>query len=90
MDVQEAGDAPRWRHDGSSDPTGPEGDGLGTIFLESGLGPEAPTALEAKGHVLAPAGPGGFGGYQAIRIDPDRGVLIGGSDPRKDGCAAGF
>ena len=90
MDVQEAGDAPRWRHDGSSDPTGRPGEGLGTVFLESGFGPEVRQALEAKGHILAPGGAGGFGGYQAIRIDQPGGVLMGGSDPRKDGCAAGY
>jgi len=34
--------------------------------------------------------PGEFGGYQAIMIDPDTGVLLGGSDPRKDGCVAAW
>jgi gamma-glutamyltranspeptidase/glutathione hydrolase len=60
------------------------------VFLESGFGPEVRQALEAKGHILAPGGAGGFGGYQAIRIDQPGGVLMGGSDPRKDGCAAGY
>ena len=46
-------------------------------------------ALEQKGHHLNDQ-PGSYGGYQAIRIDLDRGVLFGGSDPRKDGAAIGY
>ncbi len=90
MDVQEAGDAPRFRHLGSSEPTGPPAEGAGAVVLESGIGPDVRQALEAKGHQILDGGQGGFGGYQAIRIDLDRGVLMGGSDPRKDGQAAGF
>ena len=89
MDVQEAGDAPRFRHSGSSEPTGTPAAEGGTVALESEIGPEVRRALEAKGHRIVDA-PGGFGGYQAIRIDVDRGVLIGGSDPRKDGGASGY
>ncbi len=89
MDVQEAGDAPRFRHFGSSEPTGQPADGGGTVALESGIPAEVRRQLESKGHRLADS-PGSFGGYQAIRIDLDRGVLIGGSDPRKDGCAMGY
>jgi gamma-glutamyltranspeptidase/glutathione hydrolase len=90
MDVQEAGDAPRFRHFGSSEPTGQPADGGGSVGLESGFSPEVRRALEAKGHHLAPATPGSYGGYQAIRIDLEHGVLIGGSDPRKDGGAMGY
>jgi len=89
MDVQEAGDAPRFRHFGSSEPTGQPADGGGSVALESGISALARHRLEAKGHRLADA-PGTFGGYQAIRIDLERGVLIGGSDPRKDGAAMGY
>ena len=89
MDVQEAGDAPRFRHFGSSEPTGQPADGGGSVALESGIPAEVRRQLEAKGHRLADS-PGSFGGYQAIRIDLDLGVLIGGSDPRKDGCAMGY
>ena len=89
MDVQEAGDAPRFRHFGSSEPTGQPAQGGGSVALESGISDEARRQLEAKGHQLARS-PGSFGGYQAIRIDLERGVLIGGSDPRKDGCAIGY
>ncbi len=46
--------------------------------------------LEAKGHRLARCSRAAFGGYQAIRIDVERGVLMGGSDPRKDGAAMGY
>jgi gamma-glutamyltranspeptidase/glutathione hydrolase len=89
MDVQEAGDAPRFFHVGSSDPTGPRARDGGTLRLESGIGPEVRRALEAKGHRLSDTR-GGFGGYQAIRIDTATGVLTGGSDPRKDGAAMGY
>lgn len=91
MDIQEAGDAPRWRHLGSSEPTGQTARNGGTVVLESGFDPDAVQALETLGHhVLETPRGGGFGGYQAIRIDLDRHVLSGGSDPRKDGHAAGY
>jgi gamma-glutamyltranspeptidase/glutathione hydrolase len=89
MDVQSAGDAPRFRHAGSSEPTGVPAKGGGTVTLESEIGPEVRKGLEARGHHLFD-GRGGYGGYQAIRIDLEHGVLIGGSDPRKDGCAMGY
>ncbi len=89
MDVQEAGDAARFRHFGSSEPTGQPAQAGGSVALESGISAETRRRLEAKGHRLA-GSPGSFGGYQAIRIDTERGVLIGGSDPRKDGCAIGY
>ncbi len=89
MDVQEAGDAPRFRHLGSSEPTGEVAKDGGSVALESGISAEAQRTLEAKGHRLIHAR-GGFGGYQAIRIDLERGILIGGSDPRKDGGAMGY
>jgi gamma-glutamyltranspeptidase/glutathione hydrolase len=89
MDVQSAADAPRFYHMGSSRPTGvPARDG-GTVALESEIGPDVRRALEAKGHKIDTS-PASFGGYQAIRIDTENGVLIGGSDPRKDGHAAGY
>jgi gamma-glutamyltranspeptidase / glutathione hydrolase len=89
MDVQDAADAPRFYHSGSSTPTGHPAKGVGTVALESGIGPEVRAALAAKGHKIVETR-GSFGGYQAIRIDTERGVLIGGSDPRKDGGAAGY
>ena len=90
MDVQEAGDAPRWRHLGSSEPTGLAADGGGTLVMESGFGAEVRDGLRALGHRVDAGGEGGFGGYQAIRINLETGVLSGGSDPRKDGEAIGY
>jgi gamma-glutamyltranspeptidase/glutathione hydrolase len=89
MDVQEAGEAARFRHSGSSEPTGVGPDGGGSVALESRIGPEVRGSLDALGHRMVDA-PGSFGGYQAILIDLERGILLGGSDPRKDGCAMGY
>ncbi len=89
MDVQEAGDAARFRHFGSSEPTGTRAEDGGTVDLESSIGLEVRQALQAKGHRLSTS-PGSFGGYQAIQIDAEHGVLTGGSDPRKDGAAMGY
>jgi gamma-glutamyltranspeptidase/glutathione hydrolase len=89
MNVQAAGDAPRVRHIGSQQPTGKLADGSGTVNIESGIPEEAVRGLLKKGHKIARAA-GGYGGYQGIRIDWERGTLHGGSEPRKDGTALGY
>jgi gamma-glutamyltranspeptidase/glutathione hydrolase len=89
MDAQEAGDAARVRHDGSPDPTGGEMTAGGEVKVESGVGPEVRAALTAMGHKVS-SDRNGFGGYQGIVIDPATGVLHGGTEPRRDGCAAGY
>ncbi len=89
MNLQEAGDAPRIRHLGSSQPTGQEMRNGGTINLESGFPYETIRALMEKGHRIQwSIGP--FGGYQAIKWDPENGVYYGASESRKDGQAAGY
>ncbi len=89
MGIQEAGDAPRLRHSGSSQPTGDVMTDGGTVLLESGFPPEVIRALVERGHRVS-HDIGGFGGYQGIWWDRDRDVLIGGSESRKDGCALGY
>ncbi|MFO1093605.1 MAG: gamma-glutamyltransferase family protein [Planctomycetaceae bacterium] len=90
MNVQEAGDAARVRHLGSQTPTGhpmdPDG---GKVAVESGISEATIKALQERGHQIVRS-PGSFGGYQGILIDHEHGVLQGGTDPRKDGCAAGY
>lgn len=90
MNIQEAGDAPRINHEGSSEPTG-EGMELtgGTITLESGYPYEVIRELMQKGHQVGYMN-GVYGGYQAIRWDPVRKVYFGASESRKDGQAAGW
>lgn len=89
MNIQEAGDAPRFRHSGSSQPDGGFMRTGGVVNLESGILPEVIRELQKKGHRILPAiGP--FGGYQGIWIDHKRGILIGASESRKDGCAIGY
>ena len=89
MNLQEAGDAPRILHSGSSQPTGEQMLDGGYISLESGFSMETRRELLKKGHVLRDA-LGAFGGYQAIGINPDTGVYRGASESRKDGQAAGY
>jgi len=90
MNLQEAGDAPRLIHSGSSQPTGAKGEkGGGTVFLESGFPYESVRALMQRGHKVSLA-VGPFGGYQAIRYDAEQDVYYGASESRKDGQAAGY
>jgi gamma-glutamyltranspeptidase/glutathione hydrolase len=77
MNIQEAGEAARMRHGGDS------------LQLESGIGEDVRRALEARGHKPRD-GRGAMGGFQGVLIDPRTGVLMGGSDPRKDGLAIGW
>ncbi len=91
MNSQEAGDAPRIDHQGSSEPTGEKQErGGGMITLESGYPFETIRALMQMGHKIGWATPGSYGGYQAIRFDPNSKVFFGASESRKDGQAAGF
>jgi len=89
MNLQEAGDAPRVRHDGSSEPTDEVMRDGGEVILETGYSPEAVTALQARGHKVTVENDGDFGGYQAIRRG-ENGVYFGASESRKDGAAQGY
>ena len=89
MNLQEAGDAPRIRHRGSSSPTGYQMTDGGTVLLENGFDSEAIYELIRKGHRIGKS-LGAFGGYQAIMYDADKGVYFGATESRKDGVAAGF
>ena len=77
MNVQEAGEAPRFRHSSVG------------LALESAIGADARAGLTQRGHHVVSSF-GAFGGYQGILIDPRTRVLMGGSDPRKDGLAIGY
>lgn len=92
MNLQEAGDAPRWQHLGSTEPTASNDAYLtngGYTELESGIPYSTARDLMHKGHKVR-YGIGGYGGYQAIMRDHQNGVYIGASESRKDGQAAGF
>ncbi|WP_300556949.1 gamma-glutamyltransferase [Maricaulis sp.] len=91
LNIQQAGDAARWRHDGSTSETGQadETAGVGVLSVESGMPQDVRDALTALGHEVVD-GDGGFGGYQAILRDPETGVLYGASEMRKDGAAQGY
>ncbi|MGB2718018.1 MAG: gamma-glutamyltransferase [Vicinamibacterales bacterium] len=77
MNVQEAGEAPRFRHSAAG------------LALESAISAEARFGLNQRGHRIIST-VGAFGGYQGILIDPRTHVLMAGSDPRKDGLAVGY
>jgi gamma-glutamyltranspeptidase/glutathione hydrolase len=77
MNIQEAGEAPRFRDSGNG------------LALESPFSAEARAGLTSRGHHLITS-TGAWGGFQGILIDPKTRVLMAGSDPRKDGMAAGW
>uniref|UniRef100_UPI0032174C82 gamma-glutamyltransferase n=1 Tax=uncultured Draconibacterium sp. TaxID=1573823 RepID=UPI0032174C82 len=89
MNLQEAGDAPRISHNGSSQPTGEKMNDGGLVSLESSFDYETIRALMDKGHRIGYSN-GQYGGYQAIMYNKTNKVFYGASESRKDGQAAGY
>jgi gamma-glutamyltranspeptidase/glutathione hydrolase len=89
MNIQQAGDAARWRHYGGSEPTGEPGPGVGTVEMEPGFLPQVKEELARRGYNVA-LGTGAFGGYEAIQFDEKQCVYWGASEMRKDGAAIGY
>jgi len=89
MNLQEAGDAPRIQHNGSTDPTGTPKKGGGLVSVESGFPSQSLEALRNMGHTIGKTREG-YGGYQAIMFDGKNKVYFGASESRKDGHAAGY
>jgi gamma-glutamyltranspeptidase/glutathione hydrolase len=77
MNVQEAGEAARVNHSSNG------------VAVESAVPAATRAGLEQRGHHVTRSA-GAFGGFQGIMIDARTGVLMGGSDPRKDGLAIGY
>jgi len=89
MNLQEAGDAPRWDHTGGAGPLGQTTENTGLIRVESGIPYTTLRGLMDKGHRIGTAR-GIYGGYQAILWDDENKVYHGASESRKDGQAAGY
>jgi gamma-glutamyltranspeptidase / glutathione hydrolase len=92
LNLQEAGDASRWQHEGDNEPTGEKmTESGGYVEVESGIPYESVRELRKKGHDVR-FDVGGYGGYQAIRVEMHDGqrVYVGASESRKDGMAAGY
>jgi len=91
LNVQEAGDASRWQHEGDNEPTGEKMASGGYVEVESGIPYEIVRELEKRGHDVR-FDVGGYGGYQAIKVEMHDGqrVYVGASESRKDGQAAGY
>lgn len=89
MNLQEAGDAPRASHHGSSSPTGGQMNDGGYVTLEGGFDYDTMLDLVKMGHRVGHS-LRGYGGYQAVMFDAEHGVYYGASESRKDGQAAGY
>jgi gamma-glutamyltranspeptidase/glutathione hydrolase len=91
LNVQEAGDASRWQHEGDNEPTGEKMENGGYVNVESGVPYETVRELRKRGHDMR-FDVGGYGGYQAIKVEMHDGqrVYVGASESRKDGQAAGY
>ncbi len=92
LDPQEAGDAPRWQHEGSSEPTGHPAEGSGVLHLESGVPEETKAQLRAMGWTLGEPN-GGFGGYQNVmrQVNAEGPWTYGAAtEMRKDGIALAY
>ncbi len=89
MNIQEAGDAARWRHYGNAEPTGEASQGIGTVEMETGFDPKVKEELARRGYKIVP-GTGAFGGYEAIQYDAKNHVYWGATEMRKDGEVIGY
>jgi gamma-glutamyltranspeptidase/glutathione hydrolase len=92
MPPQQALDVPRWQIADPDDGVGAQEVG-GRIMVEEGWSFASLAELSRRWHRVVPVdgfNRGAFGGGQIILRDPATGVLTGGSDPRKDGCALGW
>jgi len=89
MNLQEAGDAPRFSHTGGSTPNGQPVKTTGQIHVESEIPYKTVRTLLQLGHPVS-FDLGGYGGFQGILYDHQRGIYIGASESRKDGQAAGY
>lgn len=89
MNLQEAGDASRMLHTGSSQPTGESMTNGGIVHLETGFDYQVIRDLVGRGHTIQ-FDVGSYGGYQAIQYDSENDVYLGASESRKDGQAAGY
>jgi gamma-glutamyltranspeptidase/glutathione hydrolase len=87
MNVQEAGDAARWAHEGDATATGLPAQGVGTVKLESGFDPGVADALRKRGYKVEVTthAEGGYGGYEAIQYDAKNHVYWGATEMRRDG-----
>jgi gamma-glutamyltranspeptidase/glutathione hydrolase len=91
MNLQEAGDAARFHHDGGSQPTGIDLEPIGKLELEPGVPATTVEKLKKMGHKVEIVDNGiVFGGYQAIQRDDANGVYVGATEMRKDGAVAGY
>ncbi|MEM6648529.1 MAG: gamma-glutamyltransferase [Bacteroidota bacterium] len=90
MNVQEAGDAARYRHNGSSSPMGDLMTDGGVLQVESGFDPAVLDDLRKRGHTVEVVNNGSYGGYQAIIWDAVNKVYWGGTEMRKDGIVIGY
>ncbi len=94
LDVQAAGDSPRWHHEGSSQSMGEDLPNLGPtglLRLESGVPQATQAALANMGWKLGKSD-GGFGRYECVEYKPDNGQLVyaAASEMRADGCALAY
>ncbi len=91
MDIQAAGDAARFLHDGGASPTDTTYEGYGVLYVEPGVAQSTVERLRAMGHRVEYNDAGAmFGGYQAIYRDPETGVYSGATEMRKDGTVTAY
>ena len=94
LDIQSAGDSPRWHHEGSSQSMGEDGPGMpatGLLRLESGVPAATRAALAEMGWTIGESD-GGFGRYHCVehRMDGQDRVYAAASDMRTDGAALAY